>query len=189
LSLTEAGAALYEKSREALAQIDDAELAVGRLQSEPRGVLKLSAPMSFGILHIAPALPEFLHRHPHVMVEMKMDDRIVDLIEEGFDLAIRISALGDSALIARKLAPCRQVVCASPEYLARHDTPQTPEDLASHNCIVYSYAASPNVWRFVASDGSEIAVPVRGNLRVNNGLAERFGPEPYWDRLGERNKA
>ncbi len=173
LSLTEAGSALYERSRNGLAQIEEAVLEIARLQKAPRGTLKVNAPMSFGILHLAPALPEFLARHPDLSVDVRMDDRIVDLVQEGFDLAIRIAVLPDSSLVARKLAPCRQVVCASPEYLARHGTPQTPEDLRQHNCIVYTYAQSANLWAFATSAGREIQVPVRGSLKLNNGIAER----------------
>lgn len=114
LSLTEAGEALYGKSRDALSQIEEAELEIGQLQNEPRGLLKMTAPMSFGILHIAPALPEFLRRHPLVSIEIRFDDRTVDLADEGFDLAIRVASyLQESTLVARKLAPCRFAVCAS----------------------------------------------------------------------------
>jgi len=173
LSLTEAGAALYANSRDALGQIEEAETEISKLQAEPRGLLKINAPMSFGILHIAPALPAFLARYPDITVEMLMDDRIVDLVEEGFDLAIRIARLADSALVASKIAPCRQVVCAAREYLERQGVPIHPEDLRNHNCIVYTYASSPNVWRFIGLNGNAVTVPVRGNLRVNSGLAER----------------
>lgn len=174
LSLTEAGEGLYEKSRGALSQIEQAELEIGQLQNEPRGLLKITAPMSFGILHIAPALPEFLRRHPMVSVEINFDDRTVDLVDEGFDLAIRVAPdLQESTLVARKFGRCRFVVCASPEYFERHRAPLTPHDLREHNCLVYTYVARPTVWRFAASDGSEIAVAVSGNLRMNNGLAER----------------
>lgn len=172
LSLTEAGAALYARSREALREIEEAELEITRLQEEPRGTLRVNAPMSFGILHLAPALPEFLARHPGLMVDLRLDDRIVDLVEEGFDLAIRIADLQDSTLVARRLAPCRQVMCASPDYLKRRGVPRTPEELTDHNCIVYTYGRSPNIWRLRGPDGSEAAVPVAGNLRVNNGMVE-----------------
>lgn len=170
LSLTEAGATLYEASRGALTQIEDAELAISELQKEPRGRLKVNVPVSFGMLHLAPALPDFLTQYPGIAVDMTMEDRIVDLVAEGYDLAVRISSLTDSTLVARKLAPERLVVCATPEYLAKHGTPETPEDLRDHNCILYSY--SPAVWRFTAANGQAIAVPVHGNLRVNNGIAE-----------------
>jgi DNA-binding transcriptional LysR family regulator len=174
LSLTEAGATLYERSRGALGQIEEAEAEVSQLQTEPRGMLKIAAPMSFGILHIAPALPAFLSQFTAVSVEMMLDDRMVDVIEEGFDVAIRITAnLADSTLVARRLAPCHFAVCASTDYLKRQGIPLTPDDLRAHNCIVYTYSTKPNVWRFLTPDAQDLAVPVGGNLRSNNGLAGR----------------
>lgn len=173
LSLTEAGAELFEASRGALERIDEAEQAVARLQSEPKGRLVVNAPMSFGILHLAPALPGFLKRYPGIQIDLRMDDRMVDFVEEGFDVGIRIAALKDSSLVARRLAPCRQVICASPAYLEAFGEPETPEDLASHNCILYRYASTANVWRFHAPNGREIRVAVTGNFRANNGIAER----------------
>jgi DNA-binding transcriptional LysR family regulator len=173
LSLTEAGATLFEASHGALDQIEEAELAIAQLQTEPRGVLKVSVPMTFGMLHIAPVIPEFLARHPGITLEMRMDDRLVDLVAEGFDFAIRIASLNDSTLVARRLAPCRFVVCGSPAYFDRYGVPQTPDDLREHNCIIYLYSQPPNVWRFIGLDGVEVPVPVRGNLRVNNGIVER----------------
>lgn len=128
-SLTEAGSTLHARGRRALDELEEAELEVARLQTEPRGVLRVNAPMSFGILHLAPALAEFLNRYPALTVDLQLDDRIVDLVEEGFDCAIRIKALTDSTLVARKLAPCRMVVCASPDYLKRRGTPTTPDAL------------------------------------------------------------
>ncbi|MGH8503766.1 MAG: LysR substrate-binding domain-containing protein [Gammaproteobacteria bacterium] len=174
LSLTEAGATLYEGSHSALGRIEEAEIEIAQLQTEPRGMLKVSVPMTFGILHIAPALPAFLEGHPGITLEMRMDDRIVDLVDEGFDLAIRISSLADSTLVARRLAPCRFAVCGSQAYFDRRGVPQTPDDLRAHNCIIYVYQPSPNVWRFSSpDDDKEISMPVRGNLRVNNGIAQR----------------
>ncbi len=172
LALTEVGAAFYERCQRIAGEVEAAEEVATRLQHEPRGTLKLSAPMSFGMLHIAPAIPEFLARYPHLRIEMTMNDRVVDLIEEGFDLAIRISTLADSSLMARRLAANRRVVCASPDYLARAGTPRTPQDLTRHNCIGYSYLATPNEWRFVTPDGP-LTIKVRGNLEVNNGDAIR----------------
>jgi DNA-binding transcriptional LysR family regulator len=172
LSLTEAGAALFEASRGALERIEEAEGAIARFQSEPRGCLRVSAPMSFGILHLGPMLAEFAREHPHVSLDLAFDDRYVNLVEERFDVAIRIGKLSDSSLVARKLAATRLVVCAAPSYLAEHGEPETPEDLAAHNCLLYSYLATANVWRFVAPDGREIPVAVGGNLRANNGIVE-----------------
>jgi DNA-binding transcriptional LysR family regulator len=174
LSLTEAGAELFAASRGALERIAEAEGAITRLQREPRGTLKINAPMSFGILELAPALPEFLRKHPDIQVDLRMDDRQVDLVEEGFDVGVRITQrLAASSLVARRLATCRQWVCASPSYLAEHGEPESPEDLSAHNCILYQYALAANVWRFRAPGGRDIAVAVTGNLRANNGIAER----------------
>ncbi|HSD75693.1 MAG TPA: LysR family transcriptional regulator [Steroidobacteraceae bacterium] len=173
LSLTEAGAELYRRSQHALKQIEDAELEVARYQTEPRGSLRASAPMSFGILHLAPVLHEFLDRFPGVSVDMSFDDRFVDIVEEGLDLAVRIGRLQDSALIARRIAPIRQAICASPAYFARHGVPRTPEDLLNHNCLLYSFGSTPRAWRLVAADGSDYIMPVRGTVSMNNGLAER----------------
>jgi DNA-binding transcriptional LysR family regulator len=172
LSLTEAGAALFEASRGAIERIEEAEAAVAQLQSQPRGRLKASAPMSFGILQLGPAIAEFSRAHPLVSLELKLDDRYVNLVEEGIDVAVRIGALTDSSLVARKLSSSRQVVCAAPEYLAENGEPEVPEDLAAHNCLLYSYSSAVNVWRFTGPDGRDIPVAVSGNLRINNGIVE-----------------
>src|SRR6185295_9001405 len=145
LSLTEAGAALFEASRGALERIEEAEAAVAQFQSEPRGRLRVSAPMSFGILHLGPLLADFARAHPKVSMDLRLDDRYVNLVEDGIDVAVRIGALSDSSLVARKLAVTRAIACASPAYLAEHGTPESPEDLATHNCLIYSYLSTANV--------------------------------------------
>ena len=170
LSLTEAGAALFEASRGALERIDEAQEAVAQLQSAPRGRLRVSAPMSFGILHLGPAIADFSRKHPEISLDLRLDDRFVNLVEEGFDVAIRIGQLRDSSLVARKLAHTRSIACASPDYLAQQGEPETPEDLAAHDCLVYSYLSTANVWRFTGPDGREIPVAVSGAYRVNNGI-------------------
>jgi DNA-binding transcriptional LysR family regulator len=170
LSLTEAGAALFEASRGALERIEEAEGAVAQLQAEPRGRLRVSAPMSFGILHLGPALAEFARAHPRVSLDMRLDDRFVNLVEEGIDVAVRIGALTDSSLVARRLASTRMLVCAAPSYLAHHGEPEIPEDLAAHDCLIYSYLSTANVWRFSAPDGREVPVAVSGRFRINNGI-------------------
>jgi DNA-binding transcriptional LysR family regulator len=170
LSLTEAGAALFEASRGAIERIEEAEAAVAQLQSEPRGRLRVSAPMSFGILHLGPAMAEFARTHPRVTLDVSLDDRFANLVEEGIDVAIRIGVLTDSSLVARKLSFANAVACASPAYLEEHGEPETPEDLASHNCLIYSYLATANVWRFKAPEGREIPVAVNGTFRINNGI-------------------
>lgn len=173
LSLTETGRVFYERSRQGLHEIEEAEAEVSRLQGAPRGMLRINSPMSFGILHVAPALPGFLALYPDLAVDMSLDDRRVDLVEEGFDLAIRIGELPDSSLVARRLGPCRHVVCGAPGYFRRHGIPRTPEDLRNHNAIAFRYQDSPGEWHFVAPNGSKIRVPVSGSLRMNNSLALR----------------
>ncbi|MDR3440101.1 LysR family transcriptional regulator [Telmatospirillum sp.] len=169
LSLTEVGQAYFERCSRILSEIEEANLSVSSLQSTPRGKLRVNAPMSFGILHLAPLLPGFLDRFPDIDIDMVMNDRFVSLVDEGFDVAVRIGKLEDSSLIARQLAPARKVVCASPAYLARHGTPQTPDDLLQHCCLTYSNRTSPEEWLFVAPDGHRWSVEVTGRLRVNNG--------------------
>jgi len=173
LSLTEAGRIFHQRSQRGLQDIEQAEAEVSRLQENPRGVLRLNTPMSFGILHIAPLLPEFQARYPDVSIDMNLDDRQVDVIEEGFDVSLRIAELPDSSLVARRLAPCRHVVVAAPSYLERHGTPRTPEDLRDHNIITFSYQASMADWHFVAPDKRPVSVAVSGALQVNNSLALR----------------
>jgi DNA-binding transcriptional LysR family regulator len=173
LSLTEAGAELYRRSVRALAEIEDAELEIARFQTEPRGTLRVSAPMSFSILHLGSLLPSFIARYPGVSVELQLDDRQVDLVEEGYDVAIRVGRLQDSNLVARRLTPCRQVLCASPSYLAKHGAPERPEDLLEHSCIIYSLLSTPREWRFTDAAGETHVVPVNGALQSNNGLVNR----------------
>ena len=170
LSLTEAGATLFEASRGALERIEEAQNVVARFQAEPRGRLRLSAPMSFGILHLGPAIVEFARRHPQVTLDLSLDDRFVNLVAEGFDVAVRIGALTDSTLVARKIGFTRAVACASPAYIAERGEPRTPEELGSHDCLIYSYLANANVWRFTSRERREIPVAVAGTLRVNNGI-------------------
>lgn len=173
LSLTEAGQTFFTRSQRGLQEIEAAQAEVSHLQEIPRGKLRINAPMSFGILHIAPGLPEFAAQYPELSVDMNLDDRQVDLIEEGFDLAIRIAELPDSSLVARRLGPCRHVVCASPAYVKQHGTPQTPDDLRKHNAITFRYQDSPNEWRFLTPGGRYASVPVTGSIQMNNSLAIR----------------
>jgi DNA-binding transcriptional LysR family regulator len=173
LSLTEAGAELYRRTVRALEEIQNAELEVARFQTEPRGALRVSAPMSFSILHLAPVVHAFLERYPGVSVELDLNDAQVDLVKDGVDVAIRIGRLQDSSLIARKIAPCRQVLCASPAYLAKRGVPEHPDDLLEHNCIVYTLLSAPREWRFTSPEGETHVVPVNGSMHSNNGLVNR----------------
>jgi DNA-binding transcriptional LysR family regulator len=172
LSLTEVGAAFYEHCARMLAEAEAAELAVSRLYAEPRGVLRVTAPAAFGHLHIAPGIPDFLARYPDMSVQIVMNDRQVDLVEEGFDVAIRMTREQTPNVVARRLAPVRWAVCATPDYLREHGTPRTPVDLTGHNCLFYSFLEASSEWRFTAKAG-ESTVRVAGNFTVNNSEALR----------------
>jgi len=169
-SLTEAGIAFYARASTILEQLEEAETTASDRQAEPRGTLRVNAPMSFGARHLAAAVSEFCDRHPGVRVEMVLNDRVVDLIEEGYDVAVRIGRLADSGLIVRRLTTCRLVVCAAPGYLARRGTPRTPADLLEHNCLLYAYACNGGAWRFQGEEG-ETEVRLAGDVVVNNGDA------------------
>ena len=168
LSLTEAGRDFREWCERIAADVGEAEQSVARLQAEPRGVLRVNAPMSFGQRHLGPMLADFLDRYPGVHVDMTMTDRRIDIVEEGFDVAIRIGTLADSSLIARTLAPARRVVCAAPAYLAQHGVPQTPDDLEDHNCLGHVPLRGAEDWEFTGPSG-DFAVRATGSLMVNNG--------------------
>jgi len=169
LTLTEAGRGYYDQVVRILAQMEEADLSVSQLQATPRGRLRVNAPMSFSLLQLAPALPDFLALYPEIDVDIAMNDRRVDLLEEGFDLAIRIGRLADSSLIARKLGGMRRIVCASPDYLERRGLPVAPSDLRRHDCLCYSNADTVDEWRFTDPDGRPLTVEVRGRVRANNG--------------------
>jgi DNA-binding transcriptional LysR family regulator len=172
LSLTEVGAAFYERCARIVAEAEEAELAVTRLHETPRGTLRVDVPVDFGIQYLTPLLPAFMLANPELKVDISFNDRFVDLVDEGFDLAVRIGQLPDSSLIARKLAESGAVICAAPEYWDRHGRPSHPSELARHNCFAYSYLATGNEWRLKGAEG-EISVRVSGTLRANNGNALR----------------
>jgi DNA-binding transcriptional LysR family regulator len=244
LSLTEAGTDYYQRAIQVLSMVEEAETSLAQEAANPRGTLRVTSSQAFGVLHLGWAITEYLQRFPGVQVDVVLNDRVVDLIEEGFDLGIRIATGIDPGLVARKLTRARIVACASPGYLKKNGTPETPEDLVNHNCLSYAYWSLHNEWSFKRA-GEERKVVVSGNLRGNNGdilntaaieglgvilqptfmvyqalqkrelvrvlpdwevdaltvfavyphrkflppkvrsfidfLAERFGPEPYWD--------
>lgn len=169
LSLTEAGEIYYTYTRNLLIELEEAELAATRRQTEPKGTLRLSAPMSFGKLHLAPALAKFMERYPELNIDLNLSDSLVDIVGEGFDMAIRVGQAGDSALINKKIAHSGLVVCASPRYLQTNGTPQTPQDLTDHICLNYSYLSTQNVWVFKDKEDKEHKVAIKGCLRANNG--------------------
>lgn len=169
LSLTDAGVAFYDRAQRIVADAEEAEAAVSQLSATPRGVLRVNAPVSFGVQHLGPVLPEFMDAHPDLSVELTLNDRFVDLVEEGFDVAVRIGRLPDSSLIARRLAPLRRVVVASPAYVAAHGAPQQPEDLRDHACLLYAYLLRGDAWALRGPEGRAVEVRVDGRLRANNG--------------------
>lgn len=167
LSLTEIGEAYFEHCDRILDELAQADSTVSRLHLEPRGRLKIGASVAFGTLHVAPALPGFMMQYPELAVDLTIGDRMVDLAEEGYDLALRITAEPEANLVARKLAPIRRKICASPAYLARCGTPRVPADLAGHNCLDYTYMNTQGLWRLRGPDG-DAAVAVSGTLRIND---------------------
>lgn len=244
LSLTEAGAAYYERCQQVLRDVEEMDLSVASDVQQPRGLLRVNAPVVFGTRHLARVLAEYEARYPEVAIDLTLNDRFIDLVEEGADLAIRMGTLTESTLVARRLFPVRLALCASPTYLRRHGEPRTLEDLARHNCLGYTYTRGGTEVELVGPEG-RVVVPFRGTLRANHGevlyqaaldglgivlqptfisgealadgrlrpvlpqyctpelsgyavflsrkylsakvrtfvdfLAERFGPEPYWD--------
>ncbi|NYH20102.1 LysR family transcriptional regulator [Paraburkholderia bryophila] len=174
-SLTELGKRYHARCLEILALVDSAELDAREMQSTPRGRLRVSCPVIYGTRVLVPALAAYLDRYPEVQVELSLNDRFVDLAEDGFDAAIRAGVLPDSGLIARPLACSPRIACASPTYLARHGHPRVPADLAQHNCLAFMVATGPErEWVFPRPDGKGVEhIPVRGRLDVNGGLALR----------------
>jgi len=162
VSPTEAGLALYEHCLRILREVEAAELLVADLNAAPRGLLRVSAPVYFGELHIAPLLAEFGRRHPDVRLELSLSDRFVDLAAEGFDLAVRIGALSGASLSVRRLVRDPMVACAAPAYLERRGTPQHPTDLLAHDCLRYTLASQRGRWRFRGEGGEALYIPVTG---------------------------
>ncbi|HTJ05092.1 MAG TPA: LysR family transcriptional regulator [Caldimonas sp.] len=167
LSVTEIGAAFHEHCIRITEEAAQAAEVVGRLQSEPRGVLRVTAPVAFGRLHVGPAVAEFLSRYPRLKLDMTITDRMVDLVSEGYDVAIRIRREPSLHVVARELAPVRRVVCATPDYFERRGVPTAPQDLAEHNCLHYTHFGTQGEWRFQSPRG-EIVVPVKGTLRIDD---------------------
>lgn len=168
LTLTESGTAYYDRCVQILADIAEAEEGAVHHNESPRGTLRMTIPVSFGNLHMGPVIADYLKQYPEVKIDMLLTDRRIDLIEEGLDLAIRIGTLPESGLIAKKLGSDHVVICAAPDYLERHGIPQTPADLARHNCLTYSYSSSGDEWKLNGPDGSH-TVKVSGSLRATNG--------------------
>ncbi|WP_296659493.1 LysR family transcriptional regulator [Paraburkholderia sp.] len=167
VAVTELGQDFYERAKRILADVGEAERAMSARRTEPRGLLRVSAPMSFGMAHLSPLVAEFLRAHPDVRFDMDLSDRTVDVIGEGFDMALRIGRLQDSTLVAQKLIDVRMIACCSPGYRRRRQAPATPADLAQHACLPYGQQGRA-AWAFVV-DGVDTSVDVQGPLRANNG--------------------
>jgi DNA-binding transcriptional LysR family regulator len=166
ISLTPAGRGYYEDARRILDELDHADRAVSEAGKQPGGVLRVTAPVAFARLHIAPALPGYLRSFPDVRLEFQLNDNVLNLVDERLDVAIRLAHLPDSALVARRLAHHRRIVCASPGYVQERGIPAQPEALGDHNCLLFDYGSGEDLWTF--SQGSRtIRAPVRGNLRAS----------------------
>jgi len=165
LSLTDAGNTYYQHARRVVDEIEEAELAVTRMQEAPRGLLRITTPLTFR--YLGPVVASFLDRYPDVRVEMVGTDRVVDLVDEGFDLAVRVGRLRDSTLIARSLGADRNVIAASPAFLAAHSAPASPAQLAETTCIAFGGSSDPTTWTLMA-DGEPLSVEVSARLVVND---------------------
>lgn len=173
MSLTEAGTRYFEQVARILDDLAEADHSLGPLQQMPHGLLRVSAPMTFTLTRLSRAIVDFLARYPDLTLDLQLEDRRIDIVKEGFDLAIRGSdRLEDSSLIARRLMSLRHVVCGSPAYFGRAGHPRTPEDLRSHNCLQFTLSGHANEWDFT-HDGRTVRVPVRGRYKVTTSLAVR----------------
>lgn len=169
LSMTDEGQLFYARCTDLLNGVREAESELSLRNGEPLGHLRVSAPVTFGITHLVPLWGQFLQQYSKVSMEVSLSDRTVDLVEDGFDLAVRIARAPHSSVIARKLASTEMVLCASPEYLKRHGTPESPQDLAAHNVISYTYWSSKDEWEFTGADGKVEVVKTGPRLHANNG--------------------
>ena len=179
ISLTESGHAYHERALQLLADLEEAEAIAGSSTARPRGTIRLTCSINFGVKHLAPAMGLFQAAHPEVLFDISVSDRFVDLVEEGMDLAVRIGELGNTNLIARKIGQMQLMPCASPAYLKKHGTPRYPSELTDHNCLTYEYAPVKNQWLFrkreparpagATGAGDEVRVRVSGSVHGNNG--------------------
>jgi DNA-binding transcriptional LysR family regulator len=168
LSLTEIGRLYYEQCKSILAEIEEVEACASEASANPRGQLSVNAPMSFGVLHLGPAIAAYCKRYPLVQISLDLNDRLVDVVAEGYDVVIRIAQLRDSSFIAREIAPCRRVLCASPDYLKTYGVPKVPQDLTLHRCLCYTNHPNENIWTMNGPQGTE-NVRVNGPVSANNG--------------------
>ena len=176
VSPTDTGRAYYERCVNILAEVVDAERSITQLQSEPKGTLRINAPMSFGTMHLAKAIAHFMQRYPDIQVQVTLNDRFIDLIEEGFDVTLRIAEpKAEDALISHAIAPIQRVICASPSYLEVRGKPEHPTDLRNHDCLKYGHLATHNYWHLVDQDGKQTKVRLHCRGYSNNGEVLREG--------------
>ena len=168
LSMTVEGQAFYVRCKELRADLDQAEAELTSARTEPAGLVRVNSPLTFGVLHLAPLWGRFVDRYPRVSLDITLTDRVVDLVEEGYDVAVRIASMSGSTLVSRKLASTRVVLCASPAYLKKHGVPDHPRDLASHRVISYTYWTTEDEWRFVGPEGP-VSVRINACIHTNNG--------------------
>ncbi|MGD1899667.1 MAG: LysR substrate-binding domain-containing protein [Phormidesmis sp.] len=170
VSPTDMGRAYYERCTDILAEVKAAELSVAQMQVEPKGTLRINAPMSFGTMHLGAAIAHFMHRYPEIQVQLTLSDRFVDLIEEGFDVTLRISeAQSEDVLITHQLASVRRVLCASPEYLQEKGTPTHPDELKQHSCLKYGHLSAGSRWQLMGPEGRRHTVSIKCRCYSNNG--------------------
>lgn len=168
VSPTEAGRAYYERVVAILTDVEATESAVSRLHDEPKGLLRVNAPMSFGTIKLGPLIADFMERYPDLQIQLVLTDEQVDPVQEGLDVTLRIAELEPSSLIARKLTDIERVVCASPGYFRKHGKPKTPADLRQHECLTYGFLSTGNQWKFTGSDGTDHWIAPKWSLCVNN---------------------
>lgn len=168
LSLTEAGNDYHQRATQVLALVEEAERAAIHEAAEPRGTLRINTSIAFGVRHMGDAISAYAQRHPRVRIDLTLNDRVVDLVEEGFDVAVRIARRVDPGLVARPITQARMIACAAPDYINRHGMPRSPADLAHHNCLTYAYSGLQNDWHFTRK-GRDQVVKVSGAVHANNG--------------------
>jgi DNA-binding transcriptional LysR family regulator len=169
INLTDSGSIFYQRCQRILADLNETEHFVANEHTNLRGIIRIAAPLTFGVQHLSPLLNEFLKAHPELSLDLDLNDRTVNLMDEGVDLGIRIGKLQDSTMMARKLASAKMLICASPEYLERYGEPQTPEDLKNHMGLSYSNLSEGQLWQFTSKDGKAYSVHVPFRMRANNG--------------------
>jgi DNA-binding transcriptional LysR family regulator len=171
LSLTDAGLQLSARAMAILSEGEAAEDAIFGQAAAPRGLIRLAAPVSFGVLHIAPLLPEFFQRYPEIVIDLQMNDTVTDLVGEGFDAAVRIAALPDSSLIATTLRPMQRFLLGAPSYFKEYGRPRHPLELAEHQCVAHARGVAADNWHFTDGAGQSATIRPTGRLRANNGDA------------------